>query len=1107
MKIDVSIVRRLLKECDFKTLFREQLGWDNYSAKLDIPLDGTTYSLGAIAEKRGFQVFTCPTIPDRPTRLKLDRQLTKSAREHLVIYVGADRKEQLWEWVRREPDKPAASRDYRFHANQSGDLLIQKLEALAIGLAEEEKLTIVDVTGKVKSALDVDKITRRFYDRFKTEHAGFMKFIKGIKHEPDLQWYTSLMLNRLMFVYFIQKKGFLDGDADYLRNRLNRMRQQHGKDKFYSFYRYFLLRLFHEGLGQAQKDRKTELDKLLGKVPFLNGGFFEVHDLEEKYPEIDIPDAAFEKLFEFFDAYRWHLDERPLRDDREVNPDVVGYIFEKYINQKQMGAYYTKEDITEYISKNTIIPFLFDAAEKKCAIAFKPDSALWRMLRDDPDRYIYSAIRYGVVTDKGDVIPLPPEIEAGIADVSKRGGWNKPAPQPFALPTETWREHVARRQRCLEIREKLRRGEVHKINDLVTLNLDIWQFARDAIVNCEGTELLRAFYRVIAGHIPRQSNEKYERGLSVLDPTCGSGAFLFAALRILETLYSDCLERMRRFVDELEHSGEKHRPEKYADFKTVLAEIHEHPNERYFVLKSTIINNLFGVDIMEEAVEICKLRLFLKLVAQVERVEQIEPLPDIDFNIRAGNTLVGYVSLDEVRRSQEGQFGFGDKEIKRIEEDALIADGAYKRFREIQVRHGGTVTPRDKAELRKRLNKLDAELDRYLAGEYGVKLDKANGFAAWRASHQPFHWLVEFFGIMREGGFDVIIGNPPYVEYSKVRQTYQIRGFATESAGNLYAMCSERSLQLLCVTGRFGFIVQAPVISTQRMLVLRQRLCAENDYLAISSYDDRPSKLFDGMHHCRLAILLARLNPATALPVVLTTRYHKWSEAERAQLFQTIAYWPAPLDACRAYVPKIRSAVELSVLKRLQTLTATVRDLLSSSDTPHRIFYKITGVGHWFTFTMRPPRFWRGNEEGSSTRESYVCFRSAALRDAVFCLLWSSLHYWFYQLRTNCRDFNPSDLESIPLANAVSGGFKNASTLANALIARLEESASVAEATYRVGGTVRFERFVPRSAKEEIDAMDCAFAEPYGLTAEELDFIINYDIKYRMGGSDDNADE
>lgn len=353
MPVDRAAVRRLLRDFEFSTIFIEHLGWDRHRGALDVEVDGSTYALQAIAHKRGFAVYTCPVIPDRPTRMKIDRQVTKSAREHMTIYVDTAAKTQLWEWVRREPGKPTASRDYRYHVSQSGDPLIQKLESLAIDLAEEEELTIVDVAGRVKAALDVDKITKRFYDRFKTEHAAFMKFIKGIKRTPDLEWHTSLMLNRLMFVYFIQKKGFLDGDVDYLRNRLARMQQQFGEDKFYSFYRYFLLRLFHEGLGQPVSERDRKLDELLGDVPFLDGGFFEVHELEVRYPEIDIPDKAFEKLFNFFDAYRWHLDERPLRADNEINPDVVGYIFEKFVNQKQMGAYYTKEDITEYIATNT----------------------------------------------------------------------------------------------------------------------------------------------------------------------------------------------------------------------------------------------------------------------------------------------------------------------------------------------------------------------------------------------------------------------------------------------------------------------------------------------------------------------------------------------------------------------------------------------------------------------------------------------------------------------------------------------------------------------------------------------------------------------------------
>lgn len=1103
MKIDVPSVRRLLKKSDFRTLFREQLGWDNYQARLDIPLDGTTYSLTAVAEKRGFQVYTCPTIPDRSTRLKLDRQVTKSAREHLIIYTDAARKEQLWEWVRREPDKPAASRDYRFNAGQSGDALIQKLEALAIALDEEEKLTIVDVTGKVKAALDVDKITKRFYDRFKAEHAVFMKFIKGIKHDPDLQWYTSLMLNRLMFVYFIQKKGFLDGDLDYLRNRLAQMRQQHGKDKFYSFYRYFLLRLFHEGLGQAAVDRKADLDKLLGKVPFLNGGFFEVHDLEQKYPDIDIPDKAFEKLFGFFDAYRWHLDERPLRDDNEINPDVVGYIFEKYINQKQMGAYYTKEDITEYISKNTVIPFLFDAAEKKCAIAFKPDSALWRMLADDPDRYIHPAVRHGVIDERGEVIPLPADIEAGVADVSKRGGWNKAAPQPFALPTETWREHVARRQRCLETREQLRRGEVHQINDLVTLNLDIWQFARDGIVNAEGTELLRAFFRVIAGHIPAKSNEKHERGLSVLDPTCGSGAFLFAALRILETLYSDCLERMRRFVDELEHSGEKRRPEKFADFKAVLAAIDKHPNERYFVLKSVIINNLFGVDIMEEAVEICKLRLFLKLVAQVETADQIEPLPDIDFNIRAGNTLVGYVSLDEVRRSQAGTLGFGDAEIKQIEEDALVADGAYKRFRETQVRHGGTVTAKDKAELRKRLGKLDAQLDRYLAGEYGVTIDKPRTYDAWTASHQPFHWLVEFFGIMHDGGFDVIIGNPPYVELKQVTD-YRIRGFRCEACGNLYATVMERCFRLAPKNGRLGFIVPVSSISTDRYESL-QSLLAQR-HLHYSSYDDRPSRLFDGLEHIRLTIHV--IGATSEHAVHHATRYNKWCATERPSLFQTLAFVPAQRMLVAGTMPKLCSPVEAEIAQKLMAQKAQLSHFYGSQRSA-RVFYS-RKVGYFLQVLDFEPEVLDGRGQRRPPSEfKELTFGDPRHAKLALCCLNTNLCYWFITVFSDCRHVNKREVDAFPVhlpRLADSSAAAGLTQLASTLMRDLQENSERRSMRFK-HDSLTVQCIIPKLSKPVIDEIDSVVASYYGFSDDELDFIINYDIKYRMGGSDDDGDE
>jgi hypothetical protein len=378
---------------------------------------------------------------------------------------------------------------------------------------------------------------KKFYDRFKLEHAAFLNFIQGIDSQADREWYASLMLNRLMFIYFIQRKGFLDtkspgmldGDANYLSNRLKWVQEQNGENQFHTFYRYFLLKLFHDGL--SKREHSPELEALLGKVPYLNGGLFDVHVLERDYPEMNIPDEAFQKLFDFFDDYDWHLDDQPLRNDKEINPDVLGYIFEKYINQKQMGAYYTKVDITEYISKNTVIPYIFEAAEQKCMIAFKTDGPVWSLLRDNPDRYIYEAVK------KGCDLSLPPEIAAGVQDVAQRGEWNKSASEAYALPTEIWREVAARRARYYVIWMKLVEGEITSINDLITYNLDIRQFAQDVITYCEGTDLLRAFYDSI-------------ESVTVLDPTCGSGAFLFAALNILETLYEACLDRMQIMIEE-----------------------------------------------------------------------------------------------------------------------------------------------------------------------------------------------------------------------------------------------------------------------------------------------------------------------------------------------------------------------------------------------------------------------------------------------------------------------------------------------------------------------------------------------------------------------------
>ena len=1113
---DREKIKNHLQDFTLQALFIEELGWDHGGEDMEITAADKTFSLQAIAQKRGMVVFqyradSVGAFPDQPTRQKIERAVTKAVHEHLIVYATHDNDRQVWQWVKREPGQPNRARQHIHHQNHSGEALTQKLEQFAFTLDEEADLTISDVVERVGPAFDVEKVTKRFYDRFRIELTAFGGFIDGITAQGDRDWYASLMLNRMMFVYFIQKQGFLDDDPDYLRNRLRMVQQQSGGGRFQQFYRIFLLRLFHEGLGQPEAQRASDLAALLGKVPFLNGGLFDVHDLERDNPDISIPDEAFKRVFEFFEEYHWHLDERRHRDDNEINPDVLGYIFEKYVNQKQMGAYYTKEDITGYISRNTAIPFLFDAARKACPVAFGPEGGVWRLLRDDPDRYIYPAVGHGITwngrqaeapTRLDTPFDLPDDIAAGIDKVSKRGAWNEPAPDDYALPTETWREVVARRQRYAEVRAKLAAGEVREINDLITLNLDVEQFVGDVITQSEGPELLRAFWHAM-------------RDISVLDPTCGSGAFLFAALNVLEPLYTACLEGMQGFLDDLERTERPHHPGALRDFRNVREQVNRHPSEQYFILKSIVLNNLYGVDIMEEAVEICKLRLFLKLVAQLKSYDQIEPLPDIDFNIRAGNTLVGFTSLDAVRQAMtvtpDGQhralFDEDRAALARIEEDAGIASRAFNLFREQQTALGGEVTANDKSDLRRRLKKLGGELDRYLATEYGVDPDKSGAYEAWRASHQSFHWFVEFHGVLSKGGFNVIIGNPPWREYSAVKKEYQVRAYETESCGNLYALCGERSIELASQRGRFSFIVQLPFLSSSRMGVFRKMLCKHASHIYYIPFDDRPGKLFDGLQHCRSVIFITQVQTdGTHINCSIHgTKYLRWFSKVREHLFRQIAFTSVPdTTSRRGIFPKLGTDSQVSLVHRLggramQPLSLHLRRM----PTGESVFYQ-EAMQYWAKATYGLPFFSKNGIEGAPPHGRYLYTDESSPAHCIGAIINSSLFYVYFITYSDCFHLSNTLVHDFPLADSIIGDTRLI-RLSHALLKDLHEKAIRKTIDTKMGDSITYEEFFAGESKPVIDEIDRVLAEHYSFTEEELDFIINYDIKYRMGEDSEHS--
>jgi hypothetical protein len=983
----------------------------------------------------------------------------------------------VWQWVKREAGKPAACCEHTYWRHQTGEPLIQKLQHIAFSLEEEEELNLFGVAARTGAAFDVERVTKRFYERFQKEHEAFLDFIKGIPDDEMQRWYASVMINRLMFNYFIQKKGFLNADHNYLKTKLAEC-QRAGRDRYYTG---FLCPLFFEGFARKPAERSAAANRLLGQVPYLNGGLFQKHQIEELYgTKIQIGDAAFERLFAFFEQYQWHLDERPNRRDDEINPDVLGYIFEKYINQKQMGAYYTKEDITGYIAKNTIVPFLFDAARKDCAVAFKPNGSVWILLKEDPDRYIYEAMKKGAGLD------LPAEIAAGLSDVSMRGRWNKPAPPEFALPTEIWREVAARRKRYEEVRAKMAGGQIQSINDLITYNLDIRQFAQDAIENCEGPELLRAMFHAV------------ER-VSVLDPTCGSGAFLFAALNVLEPLYEACLDRMQAFLDDLEHSGQPHRPEKFSDFRKVLEHAARHPNRKYFILKSIVVNNLYGVDIMEEAVEICKLRLFLKLVAQVEQVSQIEPLPDIDFNIRAGNTLVGYATYEDVKRALGSKFDF-EGALERIEEKAEDIERLFGLFRRQQTELGGSVAAEDKLALRARLKELEDELNWCLAGEYGVK--KA-GYKEWLVSHRPFHWFIDFHGIMSGGGFDAIIGNPPYVEYAKVRGTYGIRDYKTEKCGNLYPLVLERATRLAGISCRSGFIIPMAGAASRRTQELRDLLVGSAAVLHLSSYagDTHPSILFEGVR-LRLSIIICAHSRTSRSPTLYTTVFQRWYATERSELFPRITMWATSAMPLWHIFPRLGGEHVQSIWATLLGAGATER-LASHLGTGATVFYQ-EAAQYFVKASHRLPYFAKNGKIGAPPHGRFLAC-SKAEAPALMALLSSTLFYLWYHAVSDCYHLSDAVVQAFPCPRSVLSD-PRLRGLGRRLESDLHEQAKVVEISTHSGDRIAYAAFNYQVSKPLIDEIDRVLGWHYGFTAEELDFIINYDIKYRMGRDAENTD-
>ena len=476
----------------------------------------------------------------------------------------------------------------------------------------------------------------------------------------------------------------------------------------------------------------------------------------------------------------------------------------------------------------------------------------------------------------------------------------------------------------------------------------------------------------------------------------------------------------------------------------------------------------------------------------------IEPLPDIDFNIRAGNTLVGFASYDEVRRAATSKLDF-DNTMGNISRKAGELQEAFDTFRTRQVESDCSIPTKHKQELRRRLKALDDELNRYLAGEYKVAPSRKHAYARWLKSHQPFHWFVEFYGIMSSGGFDVIIGNPPWKEYTKVKGTYTVRGYATEPSGNLYAFCTERSLAMLSPRGFLSFIVQLPIVSSSRMATMRACLQRNAAFITTITCDDRPGKLFEGLQHCRSTIFALQRRVGAVDSCLWSSGYRRWASEVREFLLPLAAFTRVgDGDTQNGQFPKIASPLQASAYAKVFARTNSPLGLAASTHTTGNFVFYQESAQYWIKATVGFPHYAKNGRVGAPAHGRHFYVDSARQARIVCAILHSSLFYSYFIAFSDCFHVSDTLATSFPVPSAVfnDGGLDS---LGAKLMCSLERNAERKTIDTKAGDKVSYDEFRVGESKPIIDEIDHILSRHYKCTEEELDFITNYDIKYRIG--------
>lgn len=265
--------------------------------------------------------------------------------------------------------------------------------------------------------------------------------------------------------------------------------------------------------------------------------------------------------------------------------------------------------------------------------------------------------------------------------------------------------------------------------------------------------------------------------------------------------------------------------------------------------------------------------------------------------------------------------------------------------------------------------------------------------------------------------------------------------------------------------------------------------------------------MFDGLEHIRASIFIFFKDEEVKVKdkITYSTNYQRWYSESRPTLFSQVNFQNISNYLMKGVIPKIGNPILADIFKKLENFT-----VLGLSLSGNHLAYFHNAPQYWIRAMSFAPYFWNERDGGKlSTQIKKLKFSTPEDAQASVAALNSSLFYIWFVILSDCRHLNMREIENFPVSlSQMPKEIKlQLGELTNNLMSDYESNKKRKECRYKTTGEVVYDEYFPRKSKSIIDKIDTVLAKHYGLTNEELDFVINYDIKYRMGADDSDGED